>query len=200
MTTDELEQIDILIARRLAASAPPTERYIEGRRVRPHATVQDGMVYMLPKRGRTLDRLMAVGVIALLLYAAWLIWMPAKVGVMPQLPPASLALTPRPTPAGAWQPANAPQDDRSTASEAPVATKAPPVEPIEDVAAEPPAILIIVTPLPAPGEPAFVESFKPAGCPMGITILDRADPCYNAPASLAPLPEPGESGFEESFH
>ena len=63
MTIEELEQIDTLIARRLAASAPPAARTIEGRTVRPHATVQDGMVYMLPKRGRTLDRLMAVGLL-----------------------------------------------------------------------------------------------------------------------------------------
>lgn len=62
-------------ARRLAdADAPPAERYINGRRVRAHATVDEyGQVYALPKRGRVGDTIARILTIGLLGWLAWLI-------------------------------------------------------------------------------------------------------------------------------
>ena len=113
---------------------------------------------------------------------------------------------------------NAAQAARRAALQAPVATEAPPTQNSTPTprngagaveggqAADAGQVLIPIapdeataTPLPQPGAPGFVTSFKPAGCAIGITYLDTHDPCYRVPPG-AVLPQPGDSSFKESFH
>jgi hypothetical protein len=97
---------------------------------------------------------------------------------------------------------NAAQAARRAALHAPQATEAPPTPsgvpaPVSAPLNAPDAAT--PTPLPAPGEPGFVTSFKAAGCAIGITYLDTHDPCYRVPPG-AVLPQPGDSSFKGSFH
>lgn len=179
MNQEDLEQIDALIARRLAASAPPTERYIEGRRVRPHATVQDGMVYALPQRSAWLNRIMAVATIALLLYAGYLIFLPSLAGA----PTARIAPTSAPAFHTNSAPRSQPPQERPTA---------PAVE--QSIAAYNDAQHATATAIYAV-EPT-VEPPTPAPAwhaPMAPTY----DVCA---AWHAPLPWPAECGEQQGWH
>jgi hypothetical protein len=183
MKTKDLEQIDALIARRLAATAPEpgTTRHINGRKVHAHAAVVDDMVFDLKPRRHLSGFLSWVCVLAPLALLAWLL--------LPGLLSAPQTTVDAPATAA---PTMRPQPTREPAAPAPAAPAAP---------------VVVVVPAPTEAPPWVGGGGAQLDPPA--PDLPTPVPAWHAPMAAgydvckdwhAPLPWPAECGAQKSWH